>query len=207
MSAKFTKFSGVDVQRFFSTLRGFEQMDHRSLGASEWVFRRRVFLPAADLQLSLQVYTTVTGSVEHPEKAFSRDIGTDAIRVILFWGEIIVDYVKHAEIRVPRYVSHVDVKRTQGWRKGIATAVNHWEELIGPPCPYCHKPTGRRDGPHGSFYGCVDFKDHGCRGTHKSKVIQLNCSSCNGMMVERNGPHGKFLGCNQYPRCRHTEAA
>lgn len=208
MAARFVTFTGLDVQRFFAGQSGFSQLDHKALGASEWIFGRRVFLPAAtDLLLSLRVYTTVYGDVNRPYTAVSRDKGEDAIRVILFWGEVMVDSGSMAEVLVPRFVSHVDVKRTQGWREGIAAAVTRWEDLLGPPCPLCGKPTGRREGPKGTFYSCVDWKEKGCKGTHQSKACMdlPPCPACDGTLVVRKGSRGEFLGCSNYPRCKHCE--
>ncbi|MGH8906718.1 MAG: type I DNA topoisomerase [Egibacteraceae bacterium] len=69
-------------------------------------------------------------------------------------------------------------------------------------CPVCGKPTIRRDGRFGPFYGCQDYPT--CKGiVNVEKRIGFGCPKCGeGHLTERKSRYGKpFYGCNRYPDC------
>jgi DNA topoisomerase-1 len=81
------------------------------------------------------------------------------------------------------------------------------EEQLQPdpdvPCPNCGKPTVRKQGRFGPFYGCQDYPD--CKGiVNVERRIGFVCPRCEqGQLVERRSRYGKyFYGCNRYPECQ-----
>ncbi len=71
------------------------------------------------------------------------------------------------------------------------------------PCTRCGRPTVRRDGPQGAFYGCSGFP--ACRETRAvAEPAGERCPRCGtGRLVERTSKQGRsFVGCSAYPVCQ-----
>ena len=69
-------------------------------------------------------------------------------------------------------------------------------------CTECGKPTLRREGRFGPFYGCVDYP--ACKGIVNVQYrIGFGCPKCGeGHLTQRTSRYGKpFIGCNRYPDC------
>lgn len=85
---------------------------------------------------------------------------------------------------------------------GNVTSVEELQPDPDVPCPECGKPTIRRDGRYGPFYGCQDYPN--CKGiVNVEQRIGFACPSCGkGHLVQRTSRYGKpFYGCNRYPDC------
>jgi DNA topoisomerase-1 len=88
---------------------------------------------------------------------------------------------------------------------GNVTTVSELEPDPSVPCPTCGKPTIRRDGRFGPFYGCQDYPN--CKGIANVEMrIGIGCPKCGpdrgGQLTERRSRYGKpFYGCNRYPDC------
>jgi DNA topoisomerase-1 len=114
--------------------------------------------------------------------------------------------------------SNKDCKRTFDMDKD-GKPVEKKVEKLGKPCPECGGDLVKKSGPRGFFYGCVNYKDKGCRVTADmtgevrlpNKVVNTGrkCKKCKkGEMIERaNRSTGdKFLGCSAYPKCKNVES-
>jgi hypothetical protein len=87
----------------------------------------------------------------------SRAVGTDAIRVALFWRD--------TEGAIHKIGAGKRVHRVQGWRKNLKARLDGWKDSVGPSCPKCKAPMALRKGRNGNFYGCVRWKKTGCKGS------------------------------------------
>jgi DNA topoisomerase I len=85
---------------------------------------------------------------------------------------------------------------------GNVTTIEELQPDESVRCPECGKPTIRREGRFGPFYGCQDYPT--CKGiVNVEKRIGFGCPKCGeGQLVERTSRYGKpFYGCNRYPEC------
>jgi len=98
--------------------------------------------------LSLRVYTGINPS------GHSRDVGTDAIRLVLFcrYGDKVskIDMLKR-------------VHRVKGWRKNLQSRINDWKTYDLHTCNKCGKLMAVRKSKGSKFYGCVGYPD--CKST------------------------------------------
>lgn len=108
--------------------------------------------------LSLRVYTSIVlGS--------AREVGTDAIRVAIFYRD--------EQKRIFKVGDGKRVHRVEGWKKNLQNRINHWNEMASPHrCPCCSAPMFRRkvknktSKAYGTqFLGCCTWRDTKCDGT------------------------------------------
>ncbi len=86
--------------------------------------------------------------------------------------------------------------------EGNVTTIEELQPDESVRCPVCGKPTIRREGRFGPFYGCQDYPT--CKGiVNVEKRIGFGCPKCGeGHLVQRMSRYGKpFYGCNRYPDC------
>jgi hypothetical protein len=107
--------------------------------------------------LSLRVYSGIDRS------GTSREVGTDAIRVQVFYRD--------PDGAVTRIGTSKRVHRVKGWKRNLQSRIDGWQEALGPACPKCGAPMVLRKPPKGKtwqpFYGCVRWRPGGagCDGT------------------------------------------
>lgn len=86
----------------------------------------------------------------------SRDVGTDAIRLVLKSNSL------------PLWKARVF--RVEGWRKNLGDRIDD-AKRVGMfyadkwQCPMCRSPLVKRKGKNGIFVGCVSYTTSGCRYT------------------------------------------
>jgi hypothetical protein len=101
--------------------------------------------------LSLRIYTGINRS------GTSRDVGTDAIRVQIFFRD--------TDGTVVRVGTSKRVHRVRGWKKNLLDRIDNWHVMLGPACPKCGAPMVLRKPPKGKtwrpFYGCVRWRPRG----------------------------------------------
>lgn len=182
---------------------------YRPYKTGEMVYGKRVYMQGSDKQLTLRIYTTI-----NPWEGAVRQKGTDAIRVTLFWREIIVK--GDEEVAMPSKLIGGSTKclRVMGWRKNVGDRLLDWPTLLGPECPKCSRPMAEREGQRGKFWGCTGYPT--CKGTLNigddgepimpPAVTPSNgpTCECGKPMKERQGKFGKFYGCTGYPSCQKT---
>lgn len=113
-------------------------------GVRELVYARRA--DADGLSLSLRVFTGID-----PDGA-SREVGKDAIRVVLFW--------RREDGTIAKCATSKRVHRVKGWRKNLQDRIDSTK--VEKRCE-CGAPMIRRKGKSGEFYGCSTFP--ACRKT------------------------------------------
>lgn len=112
-------------------------------GVSELVYARRQ--DHDGLTLTLRVFTGIDPNGQ------SRDKGTDAIRVVLFW--------RQDDGTITKVATSKRVHRVEGWRKNLASRIE--SIAVGPLCT-CGSPMVERKrraltGCKSTFYGCARF--------------------------------------------------
>jgi hypothetical protein len=123
--------------------QGFEYYDEPNAG--EYVFQK--YVDRGDKKITLRLYTSVSKWTDD-----SRDVGTDAIRLVVMGNGY-----KYGEGRV---------NRTQNWRKNLQSRIYKWDELY-KPCPQCGNALHEKVGKYGHFMGCVTYPK--CGYTERSK--------------------------------------
>ena len=141
MSATFVPVSGAEMEAFLAP-QGFKPISLD--GTVETVYAKRVDIDG--LALSVRVYTGI-----NPDGA-SREKGTDAIRVNLFWRR------PDGELR--KVGSSARVHRVAGWRANLQKRLDGMN--VGQRCE-CGAPMVERKGPRGRFFGCAGYPE--CRKT------------------------------------------
>lgn len=87
----------------------------------------------------------------------SRDIGKDAIRVVVMARG--VDGTPYPIGKDRR------VHRVEGWRENLAERLDNIQRQLDPECPECAAPMVARSGANGrKFFGCIRYHSAGCRG-------------------------------------------
>jgi hypothetical protein len=113
--------------------------------ATEYVFARRVHSNKVALPLSLRVYTGIARNGE------SREVGTDAIRVVMF--------AKRPDGSIVKLAGSKRVHRVSGWAANLQSRLDPFlkDWLPGDMCPRCKVPMCERKGRNGPFLGCLEF--------------------------------------------------
>ena len=107
--------------------------------------------------VQMRVYSGINPTGE------SREKGSDAIRVELYWTL--------GENELVRIGGSKRVHRVKGWRDNLKQRMTAWKELLGPPCPKCSAPTVERtvkkEGPNQGkkFWSCCTWAKTKCNGT------------------------------------------
>ena len=103
--------------------------------------------------VSMRVYSSINPNGE------AREVGTDAIRVMLFWknqGEIV------------KVGSSKRVHRVEGWKKNLQNRIENWTRVLGPSCHSCNAPmilrTPKKSQKWTKFYGCATWPTTKCSG-------------------------------------------
>lgn len=123
--------------------QGFRKLDLD--GVRELVYGKRV--DRDGLTLTMRVFTGIDPDGN------SRDCGSDAMRVNLFW--------RRPDEKIVNIAGSKRVHRVAGWKGNLQQRI---DTLVpGPCCPTCSSPMVERKGKNGKFYGCSDFPN--CRGT------------------------------------------
>ncbi len=196
--AKFTEIALADMDAFLVE-RGFKRLVLP--GTVEATYGKRVYCQGDDMQLTLRVYTSIT------DRHGTREKGSDAIRVCLFYRQIIVAGNGDETAADPRLIGgDRRVHRVMGWRNNLQNRLDNWPEMLGPKCYKCHLPMVEREGKRGKFWGCIGYrKEGGCNGTIEfGQESAPRCPECERPMKLRNGQRGEFWGCSAYPSCRGT---
>lgn len=201
--AKFTEISMSDMAAFLVE-KGFKRV--YLSGTTEAVYSKRVYAQADTMQLSLRVYTSIT------DRAGTREKGTDAIRVVLFYRHVETDAVGNETALEPRPIGGSRrVHRVAGWRNNLGNRLEAWPEMLGPKCFKCGLPMVEREGPRGAFWGCIGYKKDvpsSCKATMEmGQEAAPRCPECERPMKLRQGRNGEFYGCTGYPACRGTRDA
>ncbi|MFI5455278.1 MAG: DUF6308 family protein [Isosphaerales bacterium] len=118
-------------------------------------------------------------------------VSKNRILDILIWGEVAINK------RHPFWKNWADENMNRV-TSSVTNPKSVTEAGVDLPCPKCGGKTIRRDGPKGSFYGCLQYPE--CNGTRS--IYQ--CPSCGGDTTRRDRPKGSFYGCLRYPECRGT---
>lgn len=109
------KFYNISLAEMSSFLEGQGFVRLALAGVYELVWAR-----IARPGISMRVYTGITHNGD------SRDKGTDAIRVCLFWRD---------GGKIVRIGSSIRVHRVEGWRGNLQARIDGWTKLLGPSCP------------------------------------------------------------------------
>ncbi len=150
--ATFTPITQQDAEAFLFP-QGFAPVTLD--GVSELVYGKRV--DRDGLTLSLRVYTGINPNGE------SREKGTDAIRVTLFWRR------PDGEIKMASGSKRVH--RVEGWRKNLQARIDTIQPgractevhvVDGKPVK-CGAPMVERKSKRGKFLGCTNYPH--CKGT------------------------------------------
>ncbi len=118
--------------------QGFEYVDSKHLNMTycgEYIFQK--YIDRAGKQYTIRVYTSVSKLTDD-----SREVGTDAIRVVV--------------IANGKFTGEGRVNRTTNWEKNLASRILKWTDLF-KICPQCSNPLKEKTGKHGVFYGCSTF--------------------------------------------------
>lgn len=128
----------------FLTPQGFQRIALD--GVRELVYARRA--DADGLALSLRIFTGIDASGQ------SRDVGEDAMRVVLFW--------RREDGTITKCATSKRVHRVQGWRKNLQDRID--TTRVEKRCPDCGAPMVRRTGKSKiakgeryDFFGCSTF--------------------------------------------------
>jgi hypothetical protein len=142
MSTHFYNITLAEMQAFLEP-QGFEVINLPN--ASEYVFARRVHSDKVALPLSLRVYTGIARNGE------SRDVGTDAIRVVMF--------AKRPDSQIVKLAGSKRCHRVQGWQSNLQSRLDPFlkDWLPGDTCPRCKVPMVERKGRHGAFLSCANW--------------------------------------------------
>jgi hypothetical protein len=99
----------------------------------------------------------------------SRGVGEDAIRVLMVWLDIEPYESGESEKPIVKIVGTTKrVHRIKTWATNLKSRICQWEELQGPTCPKCGKPTIERERKRDKkkFWSCIGYRvdgpDHGC---------------------------------------------
>lgn len=135
-----TKFK-TEIVNFLKE-RGFKELELDD--THERVFGKRVNKKDT-YPRCLRVYTTIdkrTGTV--------RGVGTDAIRVELFYRE------RDGSVHMCGHGRRVN--RIKTWKKNLSSRIRNWEWTIaGISCNFCGRPMIMRESKFGPFWGCCGY--------------------------------------------------
>ena len=137
--ANYTNITAEDMSLFLEA-QGFNPLTLP--GTVELVWGRRC--DTNGLYLSLRCYSGIDPSGQ------SREVGADAIRLVLMLGKPDGTVVKLSGDR--------RVNRVAGWQRNLQARIDKWTELLPQAkCPKCGLPMVPRKGPHGDFLGCCNY--------------------------------------------------
>jgi hypothetical protein len=114
-------------------VNGFEY--YNDPDAMEYVFQK--YIDRNGKQYTLKLYTSISKYTDD-----SRDVGTDAIRLVVY-----SDGNHFGEGRV---------NRTQNWKENMRKRVMAWDTLF-KACPQCGNALKAKKSRFGEFYGCVTY--------------------------------------------------
>jgi hypothetical protein len=172
---------------------------YKPIRTGEMVYGKRVWMQGSTRQLTLRVYTTID-----PWAGEARKKGSDAIRVALFWREILTNEGGDEEAKPAKLIGG-DTKclRVEGWRGNLGDRLQNWPDLLGPECPRCQRPMAEREYQGSKFWGCTGYPV--CKATiNFGQETAPRCPKCSNVLVERKGSRGPFMGCRGYPACKYT---
>jgi len=157
--AKFVNITLPEMESFLKE-KGFQQIYLNN--TVELVFAK-IFHTDDGKQVSMRVFTGIEPNGN------SRKVGSDAIRVHLFW--------KDSQDNIIEVGGSKRVHRVEGWKKNLSERINHWKEMLGPICPKCNAPMVERAVRSGAnkgqtFYGCCMFFKTGCTGTLNTAPVR-----------------------------------
>ena len=101
----------------------------------EYVFQK--YIDRGGKLYTLRLYTSVSKYTDD-----SRDVGTDAIRLVVYCGG--------------KHYGEGRVNRTQNWIKNMQKRIMTWDTLF-KVCPQCGSALKERVGKFGHFYGCSTY--------------------------------------------------
>ena len=144
MSGRFHNITKEEMDQFIKEI-GFQAM---SLPKTSELVYGKIFNYGGQT-FSLRIYSAINPSGN------SREIGTDAIRVQLYWmynGE-------------PTLVGKPQTcLRVKNWKANIKNAIDRvFDKEHFAFCPKCRKPMSFRKKQ--KFFGCVSFFNEGCKGS------------------------------------------
>ncbi len=120
-------------------------------GVHELVYAKRVDIDG--LALALRIYTGINPSGN------SRDVGTDAIRCVIFW--------KNDAGEIRKVATTKRAHRVAGWKKNLQDRLDNIR--VGKKCPVDSAPLVARKGRNAngsySFLGCANYPN--CKHTEK----------------------------------------
>lgn len=94
--------------------------------------------------LTLRVYSSIGPN------GTSREIGSDAIRVVLA--------LRLPDGKIVIAGSEKRVHRVLGWKKNLQSRIDNWVEMLPKgECPKCGLPLLPRESKHGKFLGCSGY--------------------------------------------------
>ena len=136
MPPKYTVITLREIKTMLETM-GFEY--YNDPNATEYVFQK--YLDRSGKLYTLKLYTSVSKYTDD-----SRDVGTDAIRLIVCSNG--------------KYFGEGRTNRTQNWKTNLITRIMQWDNLF-KICPQCNNPLKERTGKFGVFYGCSTYPSCG----------------------------------------------
>lgn len=141
MPPRYTNITLQEMKNILEAL-GFEYVDMRSINdyvTTEYVFQK--YLDKGNKQYTLRIYTSVSKYTDD-----SRDVGTDAIRLVIYTDG--------------KHIAEGRTNRTQNWKKNLVERITKWNEMF-KLCPQCGNVLKERVGKFGMFMGCTSYPQCG----------------------------------------------
>jgi hypothetical protein len=147
-------FCPISLKEMSEFLEPFGFQKIQLIGTQEVVYGKIVYVPCRgeNFRLSLRIYTAINPTGE------SRKIGSDAIRVQLYWmynGQPAPVGKSQKCLRVPT------------WRANLQKAIHaHSDSRNFSVCPKCNRPLviRHRKSDKTEFWGCISYFETGCLG-------------------------------------------
>lgn len=137
--AIFYNISEAEMREFLEA-QGFSQI--RLSRTRELVFAKRV--DQDNIPMSLRVYTGINPN------GVSREVGKDAIRVVLF--------MRTRDGSIFKLGGSKRVHRVLFWKKNLQKRLDSWlDSMPKHKCSQCGSPMLPRNGKYGKFLGCSNW--------------------------------------------------
>lgn len=135
--ANYVNITQSEIEEFLNP-QGFKEIKLPNI--SEKTYGKRVFQD--DLQLTLRIYTGIV-------HGNSREVGKDAIRVVLF--------LRLNDGKIIKLSGSKRVNRVRGWKKNLQDRIDNWIQDFPIHKCECGCPMFVRKGKNGKFYGCSNY--------------------------------------------------
>jgi len=133
------RYTNITLQEMTSILESMKFEYYNDPMTTEYVFQK--YLDRKDKHYTLKLYTSVSKYTDD-----SRDVGTDAIRLVILCDG--------------KYYGEGRTNRIQNWKVNLKKRINNWDELF-KVCPQCGSALKERISKYGPFYGCSSYPECG----------------------------------------------